>query len=316
MAVGGVLAALVLCLVTAVAPAAAVSESTGEQVYAYTSTGNPDGPEVSEAAASARASAAQAEYQQAVTDSVVRLYLAVFDRGPDDEGLAYWVAEYHQGFSLRDIGAAFMASVEWSDRYGAVDNDSFVELLYQNVLQRSADAEGGEYWRTTLAGGVERGQVLLQFSESTEFVAQTGTADPLPPYPSVPADSGAGRRIVYANTAQRIWLIEADGSVYDSYLVSGRSDRPSTGTYSVYSKSEKAWAGHDGITMNHMVRFAHGRSLAIGFHSIPLYANGTPMQTLDELGTYQSAGCVRQDPIKAELLYAWADVGTTVVVLD
>lgn len=161
-----------------------------------------------------------------------------------------------------------------------------------------------------------RPELLLQFSESTEFVNKTGTIEPHPPYPTVPADSGEGRRIVYANTGQRVWLIEHDGTVFDSYPVSGRRDTPSPGTYSVYSKSEKAWAGHDGITMDHMVRFARGRSLAIGFHSIPSYGSGRLLQDLDELGTYQSAGCVRQEAGKAELLYNWADIGTTVVVLD
>ncbi len=257
----------------------------------------------------------QTAYQQAVTDSVVRIYLAVFDRLPDDEGLAYWVAEYQRGVSLLDIGAAFMVSTEWSDRYGAVDDARFVELLYTNVLGREADPGGRNYWQETLTSGVIRGEVLLQFSESSEFVAQTGTVDPLPPYPAIPADSGSGRRIVYGNTAQRVWLIEADGSVFDSYAVSGRRDRPSPGTYAVYSKSEKAWAGHDGITMDHMVRFAHGRSLAIGFHSIPVDAAGTPLQTLAELGSHRSAGCVRQEAGKAAQLYGWAEIGTTVVVL-
>ena len=51
VAVGGVLTGLVLCIVAAAAPAAAVSESAGEQVYAYTSTGNPDGPEVADGVA-------------------------------------------------------------------------------------------------------------------------------------------------------------------------------------------------------------------------------------------------------------------------
>lgn len=74
-------------------------------------------------------------------------------------------------------------------------------------------------------------------------------------------------------------------------------------------------AGHDGITMEYMVRFAHGRSLAIGFHSIPVYASGRPLQTEAELGQYRSAGCVRQRLPQAAQLYGWADVGTTVVVL-
>jgi lipoprotein-anchoring transpeptidase ErfK/SrfK len=67
--------------------------------------------------------------------------------------------------------------------------------------------------------------------------------------------------------------------------------------------------------MEYMVRFARGRSLAIGFHSIPVYASGRPMQSEAELGQYRSAGCVRQRHAQARQLYEWAPVGTPVVVL-
>ncbi len=137
----------------------------------------------------------------------------------------------------------------------------------------------------------------------------------VPPPPRFPLHPqvGAGMRIIYANAEQRIWMIDDRNIVVDSYLVSGREGSPAPGTYSVFSKSEHAFA-YGGITMDWMVRFAWGRTLAIGFHGIPRYADGTPMQTLDQLGTFQSHGCVRQDDLKAEVLYHWAEVGTTVHV--
>lgn len=133
-------------------------------------------------------------------------------------------------------------------------------------------------------------------------------------FPPLPAGSGEGRRIVYANAQQRVWVVGEDGRVLDSYLVSGRRGVPRPGTYRVFSKSEVAWAGHDGITMRYMVRFARGRSLAIGFHSIPVTASGRPLQTEEDLGSFRSAGCVRQTLDKAIQLYLFADIGTTVVV--
>lgn len=133
--------------------------------------------------------------------------------------------------------------------------------------------------------------------------------------PPVAAGSGEGRRIVYANTTQRLWMVEADGSVIDTYLVSGKSGVPEPGEYEVFSKSELAFAGHDDITMSHMVRFAHGQSLDIGFHAIPNDGSGRPLQTEDELGEYRSAGCVRQSPGHAAALFEWAEIGTRVVVI-
>jgi hypothetical protein len=131
--------------------------------------------------------------------------------------------------------------------------------------------------------------------------------------PPVPANSGAGRRIVYSNSAQRVWLIEGDESVSKTYLVSGRTGMPRFGTYKVFSKSRYTTSGS--ARMEFMVRFARGRNLAIGFHTIPLRANGTPLQTAAELGYPRSHGCVRQNPPDAMFLYMWAPVGTTVVAV-
>jgi L,D-transpeptidase catalytic domain len=153
---------------------------------------------------------------------------------------------------------------------------------------------------------------------SALMVPVAGSFGPLPggaeapyPYPNV----GVGRRIIYHNGQQRVWLIEADGNLAHTWPVSGRAGVPAAGTYSVFSKSIWTSAGHDGIYMTHMVRFARGASLSIGFHSIPRFADGTPLQSEDDLGTYQSAGCVRQADANAVTLYDWAPVGTPVIVL-
>ncbi|MFQ5967474.1 MAG: L,D-transpeptidase [Acidimicrobiia bacterium] len=135
-------------------------------------------------------------------------------------------------------------------------------------------------------------------------------------FPPVPADTGSGRRIVYDKSDQRIWIISETERVLDSYLVSGKLSEPRPGTYRVYSKSPNAVAFYQGITMKWMVRFAYGsvNGISIGFHDLPLYADGTPMMTHEQFGTPLSGGCVRQPDHKARSLYAWADIGTTVVV--
>ncbi len=135
---------------------------------------------------------------------------------------------------------------------------------------------------------------------------------PPPPYPDV----GSGKRIIYSNSQQRIWLIDENERLVDTYLVSGRKGIPLNGTYSVFSKSVQAYAPYGGITMKHMVRFVRpgtfGNKWSYGFHAIPRYPNGRPMQTEDELGTFRSGGCVRQADAKAAWLFEWADLGTTV----
>ena len=135
---------------------------------------------------------------------------------------------------------------------------------------------------------------------------------PPSPWP-VPTASGDGRRIVYCNSCQRVWLVDADESVARTYKVSGRRGVPRPGTYSVKSKSHPGGT-ESGLRLDHMVRFTKGRNLWIGFHAIPVGARG-PIQSLRQLGQPLSHGCVRQDPADAKALWAFAPVGTPVVVL-
>jgi len=132
---------------------------------------------------------------------------------------------------------------------------------------------------------------------------------------AVPADSGEGRRVVFDQSAQRVWLVGGQGRVQRTYLVSGSvEDNLDPGTYEVYSRSMKAWGIDDGGTMKYMVRFAHGKRAAIGFHDIP-FKDGDKVQTRAELGTALSGGCIRQWRPDAQALWDFAPLGTTVVVV-
>jgi len=131
---------------------------------------------------------------------------------------------------------------------------------------------------------------------------------------ALPADSGTGRRIVFDQSEQRVWLVNASDKVTRTYLVSGSvTDNLSPGTYSVYSKSRWAVGVGDSGVMQYFVRFAHGDSAAIGFHTIPT-KNGVALQSKRQLGTPQSHGCIRQDTADAIALWSFAPVGTDVVV--
>lgn len=104
---------------------------------------------------------------------VARLYLAYFLRQPEESGYEYWVEARNSGLSLKQISAEFVTSGEFRDRYGALSNRQFVELVYGNVLGRSADAGGLDHWTAVLDGGVSRGEVMIGFSESAEFRSRT-----------------------------------------------------------------------------------------------------------------------------------------------
>ena len=132
--------------------------------------------------------------------------------------------------------------------------------------------------------------------------------------PSLPDRSGEGRRVVFSEGQQRVWLVGADDQVRDTYLVSGSVyDNLDPGTYEVYSRSEQAWGIDDSGSMKYFVRFAQGDNAAIGFHDIPI-DDGKKVQTVDELGTPLSHGCIRQRPADAKRLWEFAPLGTKVVV--
>jgi lipoprotein-anchoring transpeptidase ErfK/SrfK len=132
---------------------------------------------------------------------------------------------------------------------------------------------------------------------------------------AVPAASGSGRRVVFSEGAQRVWLVGADDRVRRTYLVSGSlTDNLQPGSYEVWSRSRWAVGIDDSGVMEYFVRFAHGRRAAIGFHTIPT-RDDQPVQTRAQLGTPRSHGCIRQALPDAVAMWRFAAAGTTVVVV-
>jgi hypothetical protein len=145
----------------------------------------------------------------------------------------------------------------------------------------------------------------------TESPAQQATTSR-----ALPSKSGSGKRVVFEISDQRVWLVDEGDEVRRTYLVSGSlTDNLDPGTYAVYSKSRNAVGIDDSGVMQYFTRFTRGENAAIGFHSIPT-KDGRLLQTEKQLGTPQSHGCIRQALPDAKELWAFAPVGTKVVVTD
>lgn len=117
---------------------------------------------------------------------------------------------------------------------------------------------------------------------------------------------------------QQVWLVDARNSVVRTYLVSGRRSQPAAGSFRVWGRSRTTSSAVSDATMRYMVRFTRGRrtGAAIGFHDIPRSRSGSPEQSVRDLGTPLSAGCIRQASADAVALWSFAPLGTRVVVLD
>jgi hypothetical protein len=133
---------------------------------------------------------------------------------------------------------------------------------------------------------------------------------------TLPASSGSGRRVVFSQHLQRVWLVGAHQNVERTYLVSGStSDNLQPGTYAITNRERHAIGIDNSGTMQFFDIFTAGPTgAAIGFHSIPV-KDGHLVQTMGQLGTPQSHGCIRQWKPDAIALWKFAPIGTKVVVV-
>ncbi len=104
-----------------------------------------------------------------VEQFVTRFYNHCLLRDPDDEGLAYWVAELESGRKTgADVARGFIHSTEFVNR-NTSDAD-YVTILYRAFFGREPDVAGYNYWMNRLETGSTRDEVLDGFIYSYEFV--------------------------------------------------------------------------------------------------------------------------------------------------
>lgn len=135
---------------------------------------------------------------------------------------------------------------------------------------------------------------------------------------TLPKSSGTGKRVVFSQSEQRVWLVNNDASIDRTYKVSGSiEDNLHAGTYAVQVQVQvlHATAYDYASRMEYFVQFTSGKNAPIGFHDIPISNGGKLLQTTAQLGTPLSSGCIRQERPDAIALWDFAPVGTKVVVL-
>ncbi len=108
-----------------------------------------------------------ADGSSSVDSFIKRLYLNIFERKADNEGLGYWRSKFEEGESALRVAQFFYSSKEMK----ALDlNDTeFVRRSYRTFLDREPDNEGEKYWVGRLKSGELRKQVFYGFAMSEEF---------------------------------------------------------------------------------------------------------------------------------------------------
>ena len=97
--------------------------------------------------------------------AVSTLYETTFGRAADALGLQYWFDRVNDGASLSDIADAFVNSAEFDARPD-LNDEAFLESLYQNTFGRAADDAGLAYWTGVLENGGDRGDVIESFANT------------------------------------------------------------------------------------------------------------------------------------------------------
>jgi hypothetical protein len=108
-------------------------------------------------------------------ESFIELYIAYFNRAPDAIGLNFWGTAFANGLSLEEMATLFVDQDETLATYPAgTSNGAFAEAVYENVLGRTPDQEGFEFWVGQLdSGNVSRDQFILEVLRGV----QPGNAD-------------------------------------------------------------------------------------------------------------------------------------------
>jgi hypothetical protein len=101
------------------------------------------------------------EVQQAGT-FVSRLYVGMFGRAPDAEGLVYWRTRHLNGVPMAQIAEEMFSCAPARKYYPlSYSSEETVRSFYYNVLGRSPDAEGLAFW-TAKVNEVGAGPAILE----------------------------------------------------------------------------------------------------------------------------------------------------------
>jgi len=150
----------------------------------------------------------------------------------------------------------------------------------------------------------------------------TGLGDDgaIPPGPDVGvsariAGAAGDKRIEVDIGEQRMYVWQGDALVWDFVASTGMSGYPTRrGTFEVQSKIANAWSSAWQLWMPDWLGIYWAGGSENGIHALPII-DGQQLWA-GYLGTPISYGCIVLDTPDAELLYAWAEIGTKVEIHD
>jgi len=146
-------------------------------------------------------------------EDIAKLYIAMFGRAPEGEGLNYWYQQASQNdWDITELATyMYYAALQYEDYAYLADPQKLVESIYENVLGKTYqdDPSGIDYWVNQIKSGIippgEVARVII------------GTAELQ--YPDHPATKTLHNRVEVAlYTAERIPKFTGDFEAYKNFI--------------------------------------------------------------------------------------------------
>ncbi|MFJ1793552.1 L,D-transpeptidase [Kitasatospora griseola] len=160
-------------------------------------------------------------------------------------------------------------------------------------------------------GAASRAVAAGPSSSASAPTAASPAASEKPTAPPLPADSGAGLRVVFSLKDRQVWLVDPKKTeqVVASFKVAPGSALPNPGAYTVYSRTA-AGTGTDGRQIEHVVRFTQQQGTVFGFSA--LVDENAPAPSMDPK---TKTGGIRASRSDGQVLWDFAPNGTRVIVV-
>lgn len=112
-------------------------------------------------------------------ESFIELYIAYFNRAPDAVGLNFWGTAFANGTTLEQMARLFVDQDETRATYpSGTSNLEFATTVYNNVLGRTPDPLGINFWTVLLDNGaVERDEFILEVLRGAKAAPPTDASD-------------------------------------------------------------------------------------------------------------------------------------------
>ena len=210
------------------------------------------------------------------------------------------------GQTLRIPGSQTSPTVAYQPRHAATTHT----VRPGETLTLIAVRYGVPLWTLVQVNSISNPSRI--FTGQVLTIPQPGSLAPAPA--PAPAGTGGGKRIVIDLSEQHLYAYQGDVLAYSFVASTGMPGAGTrTGTFRVLDKIPNAYASTWNLQMPHWLGIYWAGSTENGIHALPILSNGQRLWA-GYLGTPISYGCVVLGVEEARMLYAWAEVGTPVVI--